>query len=419
MEPNAVFEEWSEYAGRANHRQRETVLPIDLAERKVICLTGVRRSGKSSLLMYAFQRTEGKKAFLNLEDSRLSGKTDVLDEALGWFGDEGVLFLDEVSAVDGWEGWLARMHELAKGKLRIICSSSRAAFLKPAKPLRGRLAAIELFPLSFAEFLGFRNIELERTTAGKGKMERALEEYLRYGGFPEPVLINDETEKVSTLQEYFNDIVALDVAEASGESVELVELFGACLLKSAYFSATKFVNTLKSAGYGVGKSSLLSLEKYMEDAYLFFFVPIFSFNIADRLQYARKVYAVDTGFLYAVSGIEDKGRFYENAVFLKLRREKSRNPPVEINYWKSKEGHEVDFVLRKGLDAIKLVQVVYELDDKSKKREIRALIKAGGEFGLGKKENELIVVTKDYDAIEKIEGYHVRFVRLGKWLLER
>lgn len=313
---------------------------------------------------------------------------------------------------------MARVHELTKGKLRIICSSSRAAFLKPAKPLRGRLAAIELFPLSFPEFLMFRGVRPEQTTAGKGKIEQVLEEYLRCGGFPEPVLIGDETKKISTLQEYFNDIVALDVAEASGESMELVKLFGACLLKSAYFSATKFVNTLKSAGYGVGKSSLLSLEKYMEDAYLFFFVPIFSFNIADRLQYARKVYAIDTGFLYAVSGIEDKGRFYENTVFLKLRREKNKNPLMEINYWKSKEGHEVDFVLRKGLDVIKLVQVVYELDEKSKKREIRALLKAAGEFGLGKKENELIVVTKDYDAKEKIEGHHVRFVRLSRWLLE-
>ncbi len=416
MEPVETFEEWMAYAAKRKLKERETALPLELAKRKIIALTGVRRSGKTSLLMNTFQHTKGKKAYMNMEDSRLAMTPGVLDKVLGWFGDEGVLFLDEVSSVEGWEGWLARVHELSKGKLRIVCSSSRASFVKPAKPLRGRVMNIELFPLSFSEFLEFKDMKVEHTVAGRGRIERTLEEYLLYGGFPEVVLTDNTTEKISILQGYFNGIVALDVAEAGNESVGLVEVFGAFLLKSPYFSATKFVNTMKSTGHAVGKSSLLSLERYMEEAYLFFFVPIFSFNIADRLQYSRKVYSVDTGFLHAVTGIEDKGRFYENAVFLKLRR-KGINSLLEINYWKSKEGHEVDFVIRKGLEAKQLVQVVYDLEGESRKREIRAIIKAAKEFNLGKKKDELLVVTKEHEGEERIDGCQVRFVRLWKWLL--
>jgi len=415
MEPSKVFAEWTVYASESRFRARKTLLPLTLAERKLIALSGVRRAGKSSLLMHSFQKAESKKAYVNLEDSRLA--PDALDKLLEWFGDEGTLFLDEISSIEGWEGWLARVHEMAKGRLKIICSSSRASFIKPAKPLRGRMANVELFPLSFAEFLEFKGITPVHTVAGRGALERMLEEYLIHGGFPEVVLTQNNIEKLTITQEYFSDIVALDVAEASSQNVELAELFGAALLKYPYFSASKFVNTLKSAGYGVAKSSLLSLERCMEEAYLFFFVPIFSFNIADRLQYSRKVYPVDTGFLHAVTGIEDKGRFYETAVFLKLRREKSIDPLIEINYWKSKEGHEVDFVIRKGMEAKQLIQVVYELGEENKSREIRAILKAAKEFGLGKEKDQLIVVTKNHEGTEVVDGCSIHFVMLRDWLL--
>jgi hypothetical protein len=397
MELPDIFEEWTEHASKKNLRKRSETLPVDLSKGKIIALTGVRRSGKTSLLIKTFQNLDGKKAYVNMEDSRLEGFSDVFERLLEWFGREGTLFLDEISSLKGWDGWLSRTHEMHKGKLRIICSSSRGSFIEPSRALRGRVINIELFPLSFSEFQDFT------------KKTEGFSGYLIQGGFPEVAAITDQTERITVLQEYFNDIVALDVAEASREKIGIVEAFSFAILRSRYFSATKFGNVLKSAGYQVGKSTLLSLEKQMEKAFLFFFVPIFSFNIADRLQYPRKAYSIDNGFLYAITGIEDKGRLYENLAFLILRQRYKQ--PFEINYWKNKKGHEVDFIIRKGLSVEKLVQVAYELGHDTKKRELRALLEAAEEFDLGE-DGELFLINKDISAKEDVDGKTVRFVRL-------
>ena len=54
-------------------------------------------------------------------------------------GDKGYLFLDEITTIHGWEGWLARIHEQTKGKLKIIASSSIRTVSNITKPLRGRV----------------------------------------------------------------------------------------------------------------------------------------------------------------------------------------------------------------------------------------------------------------------------------------
>ena len=144
---------------------------------KIIAITGIRRAGKSSVLMLLAQKlvAQGEKVcYINLEDSRIKDNTHVLDETIKWFGDGGFMLLDEVTSSKDWEGWLARTHELLKGKLRLIVSSSRKNLVWPSKPLRGRILPYELYPLSFHEFLQFKKLEVEKTTAGKGRLEKAF-----------------------------------------------------------------------------------------------------------------------------------------------------------------------------------------------------------------------------------------------------
>ncbi|MGC8816768.1 MAG: AAA family ATPase [Candidatus Hadarchaeum sp.] len=186
-------------------------------------------SGKSSLLILFRQKLAGESkrvAYINLEDGRIKDAPEILDEVLKWFGDEGYLLLDEITSVRDWEGWLARNHEMLKGKLQLLVSSSRKKLAVPSKPLRGGVLPYELYPLSFEEFLQFSGIEFEPTTAGMGKIEKALQDYLIYGGFPEVTLVGEKTEKVRLLNSYFKDIAGLDVAEMAEETVTTVELFG-------------------------------------------------------------------------------------------------------------------------------------------------------------------------------------------------
>lgn len=322
------------------------------------------------------------------------------------------MLLDEITSGDDWEGWLARNHELLKGKLKLIVSSSRRGLITPSKPLRGRILPLELYPLSFHEFLHFKKIHFDKTTAGTGRIERALEEYLIYGGFPEVVISTDKIDKIELLASYFRDIIGLDIAEVSGENVSTVEAFGKYVISASYFSASKTLNSFKSLGYKIAKQSLLDLEKFSQESYLFFFVPIFSYSVKDRSQYPRKAYLGDTGFMYALEGKTDWGRLFENLVYLKLRR--SHLSSIEINYWKNRDGKEVDFVLREGLKAKEIIQVVYNFDEeKTKERELSGLIACAKEFGL----KQGLVITKNVETKETKEGVRITFIPLWKWLL--
>jgi len=406
-----VLEEWDAYAQKKELKNRD----IDLetikarAEKKIVSITGVRRAGKTSLLMLLRQNLKNA-AYVNLEDSRLR-QDDILDKVIKWFGDSGYLLLDEITNVTGWEDWLYRNHEMLQGSLHLIVSSSRKSLAEPKKALRGRMLSSELYPLSFKEFLDFKAIEAERTTAGTGKIEKALQEYLKYGGFPEVSLLGNKTEKVNLLNSYFRDIMGLDVAEISGENVSLIEKFGDYVVNAPYFSASKCHNFFKSLGYKTGKQKLLDLEKFFQDSYLMFFVPIFSRSVKDRSQYQRKAYLSDSGFYYSVKGELDWGRIYENAVYMELKR-KERNK--KINYWKNKKGKECDFVVRKGLKPEKAIQVVYNLEnEKTKKREIAGLVACLKNFDL----SQGLIITKDVDDHQSVDNVEIDFVPLWRWLL--
>lgn len=413
-----IFEEWNVYASKRDLKIRDINLAeiIKDSKLKIILITGIRRSGKSSVLMLLLQdlkKKDHKSAYINLEDSRIKDEKEVLDSILKWFGDSGFLLLDEITGVYDWDGWLSRNHEMLKGRLNVIASSSRKNIAAPQKPLRGRMLVYELYPLSFKEFLSFKNIKLEKTTVGIGRIEKALEEYLVHGGFPEVVLSEDNTEKIRILNSYFKDIIGLDVSEIAKEEIGIVETFGKYVIESSYFSASKCYNYLKTLGYKIGKQSILNLERHSQSSYLFFFIQIFSRNIKDRNQYPRKCYLGDTGLMNSISGKKDMGRLYENSVLLELKRKLIQN--YEINYWKNQEGIECDFILREGLRIKEIIQVVYDLkEEKTKKREINGILECMKEFGLKKG----LIITRDYEAEEKVEGKIIKFVPLWKWLLE-
>lgn len=404
-----IFEEWCEYARKKELKERDISYNIlELSRRKIIFITGIRRAGKSSLMMILMKGQAEKSAYINLEDERIPGDSTSLDAIIQWFGDNGYLFLDEITSINGWEGWLARIHEQTKGKLKVIASSSIRTVSIIAKPLRGRVIEYELFPLSFQEFMFFKNIEILKTTAGQGILMKALSEYLRFGGYPEVVQTVNVTDKTLILLSYFRDIVSLDIAEKSNASLSFVNMVTRYMIDSILFSSSKCTNFLRSVGMKTGKERILELERTAQLAYLFFFVPIFSFNIKDRFQYPRKVYPGDTGFIHAVSGEKGEGRIYENTVFLSLRS--NLQPDEEINYWKDQDGYEVDFIIRKGLKVDQIIQV--SKGTEVREREFRAGFKAAKEFS----KNEVFIIG-DIEGHEQREGVTFKFIPLRQWLL--
>jgi len=412
-----IYEEWDTYATRRRLQPREIQLDavINASKNKIASITGIRRCGKSSLLMLLRQRLAARgthAAYLNLEDTRLSRVADPLDDALRWFGDEGTLLLDEVTAAPDHEGWLSRTHELLKDRLSLIVTSSRRALAHPSRPLRGRVLPLELYPLSLREYLTFKGISIEKTTAGRGRLEKALQEYLRFGGFPEVTLTADETERVCILASYIRDIVGLDVAEASGVDVSTVKTFTDYALQAPYFSASKTLAYMKTLGHRIGKDKILSLEHFSEASYLIHFARVYSRNIKDRSQHPRKAYPGDTGFNYALQGRTDVGRLCENAVMLELKRRSQGL--TEINYWKNGRGAETDFIIRRGTTITEAIQVTADLSDaKVYRRETESLARCAAELGAEK----ATILTSGEPGEAKVNGVGIELVPLAGWLL--
>ena len=412
-----VFSEWDTYSTRRRLLDREVDLDalVGSSGVKLVSVTGIRRCGKSSLLMLIRQRlgARGERAaYVNLEDTRLSSSRDPLDDVLRWFGDEGVLLLDEVTAAPDYEGWLARNHELLKGRLRLIVSSSRRSLASPSKPLRGRVLGFDLYPLSFREFVSFKRVPVDWTTAGRGRLERALEEYLKFGGFPEVVLAEGDTEKVAILGSYLRDIVGLDVVEASGVSLPTVRAFSEYVLQAPLFSGSKATRHLVALGHKIGKDTALALEHYIESSYLVHFTHVYSRSIKDRAQYLRKAYPGDTGFVYALQGRVDMDRLLENVVLLELKRK--CGPLSEINYWRGRGGAEVDFVVRDGGRVKEAIQVTLSLsEERTRRRELNGLAACASELGA----ERLSVLTMGEPGRESLGGVDIAVESLMSWLL--
>lgn len=418
MLPGEVFEEWDAYAKRKSLRPRAFPMAriIAAAENKVVALTGVRRCGKSSLLMLIHQRLTASGArvrYVSMDDVRLQEIPELLDEVLKWNGDEGYLLIDEITSVREWDGWLFRVHEMMKDSLHIIVTSSRQTIRRPSRPLRGRILRFDIYPLSFRERLSFLEIAVAPTVAGRGVLERELRDHMAFGGFPEVILETDPMEQRKLLAEYYHDVLGLDVAAATGTDPSIVELFGRYLLRAPLFSASACHALLKSSGHKIGKEKVLALEAAAKESMLFHFNDVHSRSVKDTTQMPRRAYAGDLGLLGALLGPGDEGRRLENLVYLELFQ--GLRPFEEIHYWKGPDRKEVDFVVLHGLDVIKAVQVSLDISDpKTYAREVSALASCAKETSA----RECLLITRT-DLGEVVhESIQIRVVPVLDWLME-
>lgn len=331
------------------------------------------------------------------------------------------IFLDEVQRIEGWEKYIRSIYDEFKGKIKIFVSGSTSKLTESefSSLLTGRHITIHVYPLSFREFLSFKGFNykkdypIEKDVAA---ITEYLREYIEFGGFPEVSLIDSGKEEL--IQTLFTDIINRDTlpkAKRRGEIIEDLAYF-LCTNSGKLTSFSKLTGMLNSTGI---KVSIPTFEKYfsaMRDAFLFFDNTIFSYKVKDQLQYPRKIYCVDTGFINfaGFKFSEDKGRLMENLVAIELQRKKSRSPITEIFYWKDHQGREVDFVVREGINVRQLIQVTYasnrgEID----KREITGLLRAEEEL----KCSDLLVITWEYEGEEEINDRRIVYIPLWKWLL--
>jgi len=398
---------------------------IPLNTKKIVSLIGVRRSGKTYILFQLINklREKGLKEniiYINFEDDRLIGISyKNLDELIEAYfelfpekrNEKIYIFLDEIQEVEYWEKFVRRIYDTLNSQIYITGSSSKLLSKEIASSLRGRTISYDIFPLSFKEFLSFKNLETNiYSSKNLSFIKNAFNDYLIKGGFPEIVLEENEAIQIRTLRDYVDLIVYRDIVERYNiKNLSLLKL----LLKYIFsnpatlISFNKLYNDFKSMGYKLSKDTLFEYFEYLNDAYVTFTTSIFKSSVKEEMRNPKKVFIVDNGFNYIfnTSFSPDFSKLYENLVFLHLRRNYR-----DIYYFRQKK--EIDFyVPEKQL----LINVSYDISDKKTlEREITSLEEGMKYFGL--KEAYLITSEKE-DTIE-IDNLKIHIKPLWKWLLE-
>ena len=376
--------------------EREGLGSIPLELPHAVIISGIRRSGKSTLLHQILKKLPNY-YYLNFEDTRLinfeSGDFEKLDEVFHTeYGPSEFYLLDEIHNVKGWEIFVRS--RLDRHKHLFITGSNASMLSKElGTRLTGRHINVELFPFSFGEALLFRK-EIASPDS--------FEWYFKQGGFPDFIKYG----RPEILRELFTDILQRDIISRHKirETKALHEL--ALYLLSNVGKEFSY-NSLKKMFQFGSVNTPISFVSYLEDSYLLFTIPKFDYSLKKQMINEKKVYSIDNGLSNAnsVSFSSNKGRMLENFVFIKLRRSHK-------NIYYFRENGECDFLIKEDSRIIIAIQVAYELNEDNKKREIEGLLEAMRKFEL----REGFILTYNQEDEIDIEDKRIIIKPVWKWI---
>lgn len=371
--------------------KREAIDQVKPASTHIEVITGIRRCGKSTLMRQLISGTSDNYAYLNFEDPRIFDfeihDFPKLDEV---FGDENsAYFFDEIQNVSGWEVYVRQLHDRGK---KVYVTGSNASLLSRelGTRLTGRYLAHEIFPFSYSEFLEYKE---------KEDQQECFEDYLNLGGFPE--FLRDQNPEV--LQNLLKDIVFRDIAIRYSIKNTKTLMDITLFLISNVGKEVSF-NSLKKT-FEVGSATTVSdYLSWLEDAYLLFFLPRFSWSAKSISKNPKKVYCIDTGFARAnsLSFTKDQGRLLENLVYILFRK-----TGMKLFYFREKK--ECDFVVFEGDSCKWLIQVTQKVHPDNQKREMDGLAEAMDFFE--KTEGFLLTLDQKDSLSSDGKTYHILPVR--------
>ena len=381
-----------------------------------IIISGIRRSGKSTLLSQIIKKFYGKNAvnYLNFEDERLinfelADFNKLYELFIELFGEKKIFFFDEIQNVQNWEAFVRRMQDR---KCKFFITGSNASLLSKelGTKLTGRSVTVELFPFSFKEFLSFKGYKFVQSklllTQERGEIKKYFNEYIKKGSMPEYLKYKDTI----VLKKVYEDILYRDIV-ARYEIKEIKTLRELSLYLLSNIGNLFSYNKLKAFFKLGSMNTIKSYIGYLEDSFLFFTVKVFSYSLKKQMVSPQKIYCIDNGLINTIAFrfSKDKGKFLENLVFGELKRRGK-----EVYYYKTKNNLEVDFLIKEGLKIDTLIQVTQTLSgDKTREREIKALVLAMDELKLKKG----LILTEDEEEEIKVKGKTITVRPVYKWLL--
>ena len=416
-------ERFLSYENLVRREAQEIIRPY-IKQKEAIIITGVRRSGKSSLMrlisndiIKEYDVPIDNIMYLNFDDERFidfsyNDFEPLYETFIELYHPQGkkYIFLDEIQNIKGWERWVNRLYEFEDIKIFITGSNATIISSEIATALTGRNRQLTCYPFSFREFLTLRSFKFNRNDVflreKKVRIKNLFKEYIELGGFPEVLKNKDNT----LLEQYLKDIVYRDII-ARYNIRNTKEIRALILFLCSNISKTHSYKNLKELIEVKSLNTIKNYLEFLENVYLFFRIDLFDFSIKKQIYNPSKIYSIDSALSRSVAFkfSQDSGHIYENFVFVEfLRRNK------ELFYWKSKRGKEVDFLIKKGLKIEEAVQVSITLAEyKTKQREVDGLLDASRELNV----KNLLIITEDEEGEEKIGKIKIRVIPLWKWLL--
>ena len=408
---------------------------LHLVDRMVSTVIGARRSGKSFRVLQAADDLVTKGFIESLDqvcvldfdnpiladmtaaDLTLIQKTFLKVNTSFDLKTPLVFILDEIHRIAGWEEYVVELSRNPNWKVIVTGSSSGLLRDDISAALRGKAISSVVYPLSFAEYLRFREFgESRSSTRGEATIRVLFDDYLKWGGYP-ALPAAAEYSREMLLREYFDAMILKDIVQRHnvGKPQQCARLYNyllsnigrPCTLKSAY-------EFLKQGGYTTSREAVRDYIAWAEDAWLLFTVPIHAHSHKEIERNYRKVYGIDWALAIHNSLVWDGSysRALENMVYLHLRK---HYPRVRYYLTRSKR-QEVDFLVSDAHGRpVTAIQVCTDISHPDTlRREAEPLCVAAGYFEI---KNAFIITLTEERHIEQA-GAQIHVLPAWKWLLE-
>lgn len=401
-------------AERICSRKEEVLIRLESKLAQVV--TGVRRSGKSTMCLNVLKASGKPFGYVNFDDERLTVLTgsdldDVLTAAYKVYGQFDVLFLDEPQNIPEWSLFVNR---LLRSGMRVLVTGSNSNLLagELATHMTGRYSEIKLLPFSFKEYCAFKGVDVSSMTVrARAARSVAFDQFLREGAFPEVVGGEVPRNYIRTLIE---NIRTKDIER------RYKIRFRSALKKLMDFVLNVVPMVVdpdvlaRMFGFGSRHTAENYIE-YMERSFLVNRVSKYSVKPRQRIT-QEKLYAVDVAFMSerenAMQG-DNLGWRLETIVGNELLR-RSRPDGKDVYYYLD-SGHECDFVVCDRRQVEGLYQVAYDLSEaKTRKREIAGAVAAAK--ATGRKEATIVTYSELEDVCHE-SGIMIHIVPVTDWLI--
>ncbi|MFH1917069.1 MAG: ATP-binding protein [Nanoarchaeota archaeon] len=377
--------------------------------RQIVALTGLRRSGKTTLLKKIMQdflvvKNAEDLLFFSFDDFQDNDISDILEEYCILFHKgirEQVFFFDEIQKVKGWQEKVKRIYDqYPKTKIYLSGSESLLMISGGKESLAGRMFTFTVEPLSFPEFLAFKGITIGNPDLYKRELMRELVAFVETGGFPELVSIKDKEILVKYLRELilekilFRDIPRLFPIENPAHLEAVMNI----IVNNPGFllDLTDMSNEI-----GISRQSLAKYVDYLEKSFMVCKLYNYSRNRMVSEKRSKKIYTRIPALSKHISlDLQKESKVMENVIALSTRAK---------YFWRTAQGDEVDIVLE-GKAPFPI-----EVKQRNKKEQYGGLMKFMNRFDVRRG----LVISKDIESTDRLDNKTIVHVPAWKFLLDQ